>query len=473
MKDISNRHKYVAITLINAVITFLLLGCILVVQEMDLGDGWVKFSAWVAVVIGGIQIISLLKTKKTIFSFEIWFVVLAYLFMFGQIILVGIFRVDTLYALGYERSVLDSRYHPEIMFQSSLFILMCIQCIVMGFLLVPRDELVNDFKYHSKSYHAAIVFLTIGFPCHLLNSASMIYYAQKYGSYGAITESTGLIDDFSNFLVYGLLCLLVSNRLSKKKMIVVYGITCIYLVLVMMLTGDRRYQVVSIIVLLLAFLRYYKVQFSRKFLWIVLIGYLFLNVFFVLREIRTDGLVSIDGFFSVYFDMLLMHENNILVQTLYEFGGSFYTVCLALKYIPGVVEYVGGFTLLSGIIAVVPLGFLYKESALFQKGRVATHLMEAGKTTVGGSLFQDLYANFGFLGGVILATIFGVVVSKLFNKGRKDGDEAYGFARYYILFYALIHLVRASFTEVIRTAVWALIVLYLVYNVTVSSPKES
>lgn len=434
--------------------------------DFKIEENWTKIVAWLALILCLFQIVSLLKANRSFFSFEVWLVIFSYLFMFGQIFIVGVLGIDSIYALGHNRPVLDARYDAKTIAQACVVILTCIQCLVFGFLLVSPIKETSDNEYHHKGYIASIILLIIGVPCHLTTSISMVYYAQSSGSYDAIAERAGLADDFSNFFIYGLLCLLFSNKVTKRKVLVIYAGTCAYLALVMMLTGDRRYQAVAIIVLVLAYIRHYKVKLSFKYVWIVFGGYLLLNLFFVLREIRTDSLVSVGGFVEIYLEMLTNPANNIIVQTLYEFGGSIYTVCLAIKYIPNTIEYGLGSTILSGLMAVIPGGFLYQETALFQKGRIAVHLMEAGNTTVGGSLYQDLYGNFGYGCGII-AVLIGAMLSKLVNGKKQQIDCSYFKTRYYIAFYALIHLARASFTEVIRTVVWGLAVLYVVYYVRV------
>ena len=87
--------------------------------------------------------------------------------------------------------------------------------------------------------------------------------------------------------------------------------------------------------------------------------------------------------------------------------------------------------------------------------------MSVGATTVGASIFADFYGNFGFVGGIIGAGVIGVILVRLFYAKIDKLSIGYFNARYYILFYALIHIARASFTEVIRTTAWGLLVMYV------------
>ncbi len=445
------------------VITVILFGIVGVIYYNEANIVWTKVVSRLVITMMICQIYCLWKVKKNLFCFEIWFTMFSYLFMFGQIILVGIFRIDQINALGHMRNVLDTRYSPEIMLKSALFILSCIQVIVTFFVIKnnKRDKVRKIIikKRYPEVFSAAVVLLMIGFPCHLIYSLRMIIRAQIYKSYDAIIDTSGLIDDFSNFFVYGLICLIFSGYITKKKLSIIIVLSMCYFVVIMGLTGDRRYQIVSIIVLLLAFFKSKKITFSWKWLLIGVVGYFMLLLFYILREIRTENLVS--GIQLINLIIKMLGSNNILVQTLYEFGGSFYTVCLAFKYIPEFIPFKYGLTILSGIISIIPLGFIYQDMQIFTVGRLASELMDIGKTTVGASVFADLYGNFGIVGGLVFAAFFGLFLMKLFYLKQKKWTKGYFEARYYILFYVLIHLVRASFTEVIRTGVWGLMALYI------------
>lgn len=437
-------------------------------------SNWTSTISIIVVIMLCYQMISLVKSGKRYFSFEIGFILMSYLFMFGQIVLDGFFGITQIEALGYHRAVIDSRYDSTTMFHASVFILLCIQWIFLAFVVRKNKEIEITEKHDPAVFSAAVPLIVIGLPCHILYSIQMIIMAQAGGSYNAILDQTGLIDDFANFFIYGLICLIFSNKLSKNKIKTILIFVTLYLVVIMALTGDRRYQIVSIIVLFLAYLKCYNVKIGINFVGLAVVGYLFLSLFYVLREIREDSLVSIGGFLSTYGKMIVGTRTSILTQTLYEFGGSFYTVCLAVKFMPSIIGYKYGLTILSGLISIIPLGFLYQNSNVFQNGRLAAQLMQVGVTTVGGSVYADLYGNFGFVFGIVASAILGIILFSVFNKSENSKHGVcFENARYYILFYALIHLARASFTEVIRTATWGLIILYIAYYLKTRRSNEA
>lgn len=461
---ISIRKSTLWLVSLQLVITIAVLYWIIAMYDASPRVDWAKTIGWVALIMMAQQLFSLYIQGKRVQSFEVWFILFSYLFMFGRIFLVGVLGIEEITALNYDRGVFDDRYSKTLHYQSALFVLMANQLIFCGFLLNGRKTNVAKAESDPALYKAGVIMLCIGIPCHLIYSLQMIASAQASGSYNSIVDQTGLIDDLSNFFIYGLICMIFSGRYSKTTLRNIIFAAIAYLIVVMALTGDRRYQAVSIIVLLLGYARSTQMKFSFKMIWIGIGAFFLLALFYVLREIRTSELTSLGNFVGVFWDKLANAEDGLLTQTLYEFGGSFYTVCLAIKYVPAQIGFKFGSTILSGILSIIPAGFMYQNWEVFQHGRLAHQLLNLAGTTVGASVFADLYGNFGWIGGGIAAFLMGIFLPKLLEKKNRQTSDALVNARYYILFYALIHLTRASFTEVIRTAVWALMILYFAYH---------
>lgn len=464
MLKISIRKSTLWLVLLQLVITIAVLYWIIAMYDASPQVDWAKTIGWMALIMMAQQLFFLYIQGKRAQSFEVWFILFSYLFMFGRIFLVGVLGIEEITALNYDRTVFDDRYSVTLHYQSALFVLMAIQLVFYGFLLNGQKTNVAKAESDPALYQAGVIMLCIGIPCHLIYSLQMITNAQVGGSYNSIVHQTGLIDDLSNFLIYGLICLIFSGRYSKTTLRNIIIATTAYLIIAMTLTGDRRYQTVSIIVLLLAYAHSTKVKFSFKIIWIGIGAIFLLALFYVLREIRTSELTSLGNFVGVFWDKLAIAEDGLLTQTLYEFGGSLYTVCLAIKYVPSHIGFKYGSTIISGILSIIPAGFIYQDWEIFQYGRLAHQLLNLAETTVGASVFADLYGNFGWIGGGIAAFMLGLLLPKLLEKKNNRLSCALVDARYYILFYALIHLARASFTEVIRTAAWALMILYFAYH---------
>lgn len=448
------------------ILVFISLLSILAIKY-DIGNysNWETILGWSAICLLVVQIISLLLVDINFTDVQFFFLLFFYLFMFGQIILKGVLGVDTIESTGHVQTLMDSRYTDQNMMYSAIFILCCIQGLVCGFLAKPSPmPQVAEMSSSNTLLYTGIGILLFAVPCQLLYCIQMISVAQTSASYEYLSSSTGLIDDFANFTVPGFICLFFSKKLSKCKLTILMLLLVVYYAVVMICTGDRRYQVVSIIVLALAYIKINRIKFSYKYVPLIVVAIWGLNLLTVLRNIRYGGLVSIGEFFTNYASDVFSLGGGVIGQTLYEFGGSFYTVCLALKFVPEMITFRFGTTILSGIISIIPLGFFYQQSAIYSYGRIAQDLMDLGNTTVGASVMQDFFTNFGWSGGIIATFFLGLIISRLFRVTDKGIKSGLYWVKYYTLFYALIHLPRASFTEVIRTGVWGIAFLYLVYG---------
>jgi hypothetical protein len=203
-------------------------------------------------------------------------------------------------------------------------------------------------------------------------------------------------------------------------------------------------------------------------LWLGIFGIALLNLFNVLRNIRESGLQSLSGFIATYGPDLFA-TSSVINQTLYEFGGSVYTVCLALQYIPSYFAYRYGATLLSGVMCLIPLGVFYTDADFYLYGKIAHQLTELGNTTVGASVYEDLYANFGWV-SIVMAYLMGRLFFKIFKRNILP-NRRYYLAQQFGLFYVLINLVRASFTEGIRASVWGYFFPLLILTIILRKSK--
>lgn len=416
-----------------------------------------------------LQIIFMLKRSIKLYDFRMWFIVLSYLFMFGKQFLATILSDSK-----YHGVVIFQRlYKADTMYHASLYIILCIQVIFFGFFIFKEKadffESVQDEPVNNTLYITGIVLTIISFSCALITDVSNIFAIQSSRSYSDISGGTGLTDDFGLLLAPSILHLLFCGKLSKQKSFLLLIVVSLYYFLVMALTGDRRYPIIALIVLFLAYMHIYNFKFKFKHFVYILLSFVILNFFVVLREIRHGNMVSL-GEFIITYGLRLFDFSETISETLNEFGTSFYTVCLGFMGFPDLFPFRYGCTLLSGFIGVIPLGPLYTNSYTYRYGRVVEIVNSYYGTHPGGSVYEDMYTNFGFIAYLIMI-VFGYFISKLFFKDFNDKRKK--MIRYYILFYALIHLCRASFTEVIRTAVWGLIIPLLIYNFISSVKSKS
>lgn len=434
---------------------------------LENNSNWVMILGYISLILLGVQIFILLKAGYKLSSFQILFILSLYIFMFGRIILVGVLGINEIYSERFFREVLGStKINNHILMLTSVFVLCCIQAIVSGLILNKRDDLFSKkYLYEFPDYilfKTGLWVLIIGLPCHILYSVKIISWTQTSSSYNEIQDISGLLDDFANFLVPGVMCIIFSNYLDKKKILRLCIFLFVYLLCVMILTGDRRYQSAVIISVILAIIYRYSIKFSWKSIIIVACIIIMLNLFTTIREIRNNNLVSLESFFSEYSKSIFTFKSNFISQTLYEFGVSIYSVAYVISAIPSVTGFRYGMTFLRAILLIIPAGFLYQDWDFVKFAGISSIAEDYSGSAIGGAMLSDLYGNFGFLGGIIASFIIGLCFAQIFRirKGKQYQLEN---VRYFVLFYSLIHLARASFSEVFRTALWSLFIVYLIY----------
>ena len=111
---------------------------------------------------------------------------------------------------------------------------------------------------------------------------------------------------------------------------------------------------------------------------------------------------------------------------------------------------------------IIPVGFLYQNWEIVKFGGIASAVERFSGSAIGGAMIGDLYGNFGYAGGIICALLVGIIIRKMISF-RNEKNIDIESVKYFTLFYTLIHLARASFSEVIRTTVWCIGIVYLVY----------
>ena len=399
-----------------------------------------------------------------IFDYRFVFIVLSYLFMFGRVF----------YAwLGKEYVAswwLQDYFLPSAMYHACAYILISVQACFIGFFAIKNKQSHKDFlaesslfvrvaKSETRSlFISAIVVLCIGLPSRLFMDFRAIWYSSQTGWYEAGGGVVGFIDDFAFFFIPGIFLLLESFESDKKKKIIIF-LVFIYFFVVMILTGDRRYYVSG----LLALGCYYLFRLNKKrsiifYLFVIFVCIFTLNLIEIVRHNRYGGITSLGIFLSNNF-LKLFDFSNTFDDVFTEFGISFYSVVVAVNYVPNkLLTFQYGKTFIYALLSIIPLGgYLAGDFS-----SPSDYINERVDLPLGGTFFGDLYINFGYTFGIVFAFLIAFLIGKYFTSlSRKR--SGIGIAYYFSSFYILINLVRATFYEVARPLVWMLILVSAVF----------
>lgn len=427
-------------------------------------EKWSQPATIMSLVYAGIIILSFAVLKIKIYDFQFVFIILLYLFMYGRIWLNYLNMDDDLY---WSLHVIFSK---NVLLKASLYVSCAVTAVFTGLItkygVSKKDYRIDEQSINNNSktsflYSASLLLLLVGVPCRLFMDLKSVVEAQNAGgTYLGLSDYTGIIDDLAVLFIPGLLCLM--ERKNRRERFAIAVIVIAYSVLVMILTGDRRYYVSGI--LAIGFYVAYKERegFKRHkvlALFTVLLSLIFLNLLQIIREIRAGNLVSVTEFIGTY-GYRMFDFSTLVFDVLGEFGISFYSVCNIVENIPKALPYQYGLTFARTIPSFLPVGFLFGDFFLY--ANPSSIINVSNGRYLGSTLIGDMYANFGFVFGIVFCFAFSALLSFIFKKCKRCNGGLH-LIMYYSLFYFLINLTRCSVFESYRETIWTCLILYLIY----------
>lgn len=432
---------------------------------------WASILTGVSLMLGLYQIFIFRIKKTSLMDYKFIFIALSHLFLFGQIYLI---------AFGYGDDIFYNvimKYPSTLIFDAGLFSICYVQAIFIGFMYAPKRKdnsklflnNVNAVLMKRLMYKAGTILLVLSAPFKLYVDIVNVILTQSSSSYREVVSLSGISTDLAVLFVPSFIFIISSECLGKKTNKYLLLIPVLYMVVIMILTGDRRYYVTGIIAIMLCYLRIYtpKIQLKDTVKYSIIVAIL-LNLLAVIRTIRLTSLTTVGNFLTQYWKDLFKY--NPLFEILSEFGSTALTVAFPIKLIPSYIPYQLGFSFYGTIPSLLPIGWLFGD--YFNKVSIARLLNPIEGYPVGGSLTGDLYANFGWW-GLLGAIIFGIALSKIFVI-HDNKNHNFNIAIYYSAFYILINLVRASFIEIFRnTFIVVLVPMFIMYFLKTRYSKPS
>lgn len=411
------------------------------------------------------QIVLMRIRKIKIIDFRFIFIILTHMFLFGQIYLIAL-NMESL--LFYN---VIQRYPSTLIFKASIYGLAYTQFIFSGMVCtINPSKLNSDNDTSIKSVSKKAMFFTgsviilLAIPFRLYVDIISIIHTNDSGIYTGSIGFSGISTDVAILLVPGLIFIIFSKKLSRKKTFWFIAAFLVYSLIIMILTGDRRYSVTGIMAIILAYIANYEKKIPiKKFFFYVFLLLISLNFLAIIRTIRVSQIVGIFEFFDYYGSDII--SLNPIFETLNEFGSTVLTIAFPMKHFPSNFSYLRGLSFYGSIPSILPLGPILGD--FFTQVAFTTEVLnQIEGYPAGGSLPGDLYANFGLV-GLPIAFVFGHILNRIFIV-RKNSMHQYDLAIYYSLFFILINLIRATFIEVLRNSIIVFIIPYVIYNIYIN-----
>lgn len=401
------------------------------------------------------MIVSFAKLKIPIVSVGGFFILLSYMFHFGQVII-------NAFVQNYGYSLLNAVGAYSIYNVEALMFCFNVIGIITMFIMLSnqhdckRRVVLYKFKKIDsvtlKLMSLKILVITVPF--------QIIDFIQGRDLYARTNgEAASGIKELGMLSIVGFVMLIISYQDKKKKAKSIFFAT-VFWHMILMLNGSRIYSVVAILILFYFYINIIqKLNFKRLIVYGIL-GVFFLQILNTIMHLRTRGTVRIDNMLNY----MLLSNQNILTSTLEEFGGSIYTVAIAFKEIPRYLQYNCGKSYIGGI-ALIGVDLVGVFPKIMDNLAFTRHFVT--KYNYGGSYIGELYYNFG-LCAYFLAPLIGVWIGKVSNRLSnciKKHDYLNGIT-YVMLFFGFMIWVRGYFNAIPRCFVWGYLLIWFVYRTT-------
>ena len=417
------------------------------------------------------------KIRKEILCPYIIFLSAAYIFMFGQSMLLALgIPIDT-------TRDLHARYSSFIMLKANVFTCLGLCAFHNGALIsakVNRDSNIylqtnseksgNKIKYLYKSIQIVgwLLFL-ISIGPTVLNISTSIRLVSNYGYRFLYDESlvkTG-IQNWSKilqqFLTPSLICLFISSY--KNKFVRGFSVASIVLYIVSgFYLGGRGKQVVLALCLFCMWHYLIKPVKGFKALLLVIGGIIFISFMSVISELRNVPNRTFIDYIELFFDSF--EKENLFIEAISEMGGSMFPLINVMLLAPEFFSFRYGESYLYALFTLIPnLGF-WDVHPSFVKANLGDWLQDVLGLGYGPgfSMAAEAYINFGWFGilfMMLLGCFYGWVFSLI---SRKENPEQYNPVVLFFVFSILsltMMTVRNSFIGTVRAFLYYTIPIYV------------
>lgn len=432
-----------------------------------LNDEWIISVSIISIALFFYHIIILLIKQYKIIDFIFIFVILSYIFQLGQIWVISSGNQEFIF---WE---VIFRYSENIIYEAALYSVVYIHSIVTGLVFLSNKRSINNHfsdnyseKANSKSlYITGKLLFLISLPFRLYIDYYTLAQTLTSGNYSGTVSPIGPMNDIAILFIPSIVMIITSKYKSKKRNSSILFLIIGYLSLVMIFSGDRRYNIIAIIALLFTFIYVYNIKFTKKNIILsITLGVSLLNLLTIIRETRQYTVLSLQDFIVLYFNSF--SNLNPILETLSEFGLTFLSLAGAIKLIPDLIPYQMGMSFIGSIPSILPIGWLFP--GFFNRVSIGGVINSMTGYPVGTSVVTEMYANFGW-GAFIFVFLLGVLLSKIFKKSRQN---LFLTARYYSLFYILLNIIRSSTLEIFRHSIIIYIIPTLVFYYTLTNRNK-
>lgn len=422
---------------------------------------------WLCIVQLFLNAIIIIRLRKELVSVSLLFFLFSYLVHMGQYIL-NVLNIDVTPTLN-----LFTKLSEESLLVAGKFNLYGHTCLTFGILLFSTCFQNYTVKFSNKQNCStegiylnkkvmrliAFLFIVVGLFFSVITTVDLIRLMLQGGYYNTFAyqaENNGIRTMLGHIWELGVIILMSLEKENKRKCRALLITSGIYL-LITMFSGGRMMGLMNIAMLLFFYFKF--VEKPKKFGWMLwsFIGY------FALEFVVSIGLNRTSGFQDM--ESTATSALTLLGNILGEFGGTNYTVALALEHFPTDVPFGYGLTYLLSWIYILP-NFGYNSWDIMSRTTYVDYLKGYTTSGLGGSYIGEAYYNFGYF-GLIFLIIFGCFLAwydKKIIQHLKRNNTLKVLAYFGTMPYVFM-ITRSYFKDMLRPFIWIMLGSYVLYNI--------
>lgn len=422
-------------------------------------------------------IVLLLFSKVKWNSVTFLYIVFFYIFTFGQVV--------CRYVLGFIDSELFDlvKYINNYYVQRAMLIGIYSLLALNGFTILYCLKAKNKEKIYTKDdvkekkdlktiKKVAIILLIISAPIAIVDLISNLQLALSGGYKAVYSDVSYGLDSFASkiapFFYTSLMLLTYANKNNKKVAfrcllgILVYSSVSIFL-------GARGKPILQILSAIVLWNYIYPIS-KKKIILALLLVIPVSGLISMVRVFRQYALSEwISNIFNLFMEAM---KNQPILKAVNEMGTAIFPIASTLEVVPNVINFKYGTTFLYAIGTILPNIFGNGAHWARLGANINMEIAEYLGAAFGGSIIQEMYANFNWWGGILAIGIFIYLFSMIENKCTLNPKELIMIPLFYSFLPSILWTVRNNSAPLIREFVWYGVTVYILYIIIKKRSKN-
>ncbi|MPM22747.1 hypothetical protein SDC9_69205 [bioreactor metagenome] len=420
----------------------------------------------------GLLIVSLTTWKfmtDEIISSYVFFLCVAYIFLFGQSLLMPFNLINP------DRDVLNLKFVNEVnLYKAQIYTLLCLASFHIGALFFYKKEnMLLKHKYLNRNVldesirTVGVILLIISIVPYFLDLYQSIKIVMLYGYKGIYSEIktlsglNSIITKLSSYFIPGLICLIIGFRKMVKPRRTIYLLSFVVIALILYI-GERNDAVIFLLVIVLIqhyFIKSINLKNSYKYILICIFLLVILSSIADVRGIQNRSLLH-------YIEYIT--ENglsfSILTDVFSELGWTMTPTIAVMNFVESGEPLRNGQTYVYSILSLIPnLGFWEIHPAAKVTSLGSWLQFKLGLSYGPGfSLVAESFLNFSWWGWIVFVFLGGYIVRILGLLTRDSAEYNPAVGCCILLFFnQSLFTIRDTFLGNVRAAVYFAIPIYL------------